>query len=364
MTDSVVEQIAALKDEDWAVREEAATALGSYRDSRAVGPLVAVLKDPDRAVREAAIAALTSIGEASVVALGACLKDPNLNVQEAAAAILSAIGDGRVLDPLIEGLSSADWIVRMHAAKALGRIGEARAAPALMPLLQDKVKAVRAEAANALAAMGEAAVPLLVEALKHDQWLVRLHAVEALGRIRSSGAVEPLLRVLFNDPDAAVREDAARSLGEIGDPRAVEFLLTAMREPGLRTRAIEALGKIGDRRAVSALIAVVSGTDRPASDRPDLRQAGCGESSLGKELFAMEAAVKALGQIRDHASIPTLVVALQNTVVRADAAAALGGFGPPAVPPLLEVLKKERDENILYYAKEALARLGWRPGRI
>jgi HEAT repeat protein len=51
MADSVAEQIAALKDEDWAIREEAATMLGTLRDPRAVAPLVSVLRDDDRAVR-------------------------------------------------------------------------------------------------------------------------------------------------------------------------------------------------------------------------------------------------------------------------------------------------------------------------
>ena len=53
MADTVAEQIAALKDEDWAIREEAATMLGTLRDSRAVVPLVSVLRDGDRAVRDA-----------------------------------------------------------------------------------------------------------------------------------------------------------------------------------------------------------------------------------------------------------------------------------------------------------------------
>lgn len=78
----------------------------------------------------------------------------------------------------------------------------------------------------------------------------------------------------------------------------------------------------------------------------------------------MEAAVKALAQIRDEATIPVLVAALQNTVTRAEAAAALGAFGPSAIPFLLDVLKKERDENILFHAKGTLAQLGWRPNRM
>jgi HEAT repeat protein len=201
---------------------------------------------------------------------------------------------------------------------------------------------------------------MLLESLKHEDWLVRLHAVEALGKIRSPDAVEPLVYVLFNDRDAAVREDAVRSLGEIGDPRAVEFLLTVMAEPGLRPLAIEALGRIGDRRAVSVLVSVVNGTNQPVESRPFH---GCGDR-WDQEMFAMEAAVKALAQIRDETTIPTLVAALENTVVRAEAAASLVAFGAPAIPFLLEVLKKERDENIRFYVQEALTQVGWRPGRI
>jgi len=229
-----------------------------------------------------------------------------------------------------------------------------------MPLLHDKVKAVRVDASEALVLIGQAAVPLLLEALKHDEWLVRLHAVEALGKIKSPESVEPLLFLLFNDRDAAIREDATRSLGEIGDPRAVDFLLTAMTDVGLRPLAIEALGKIRDRRAVPALVSVVTGASRPVDSRSIH---GCGDRWDG-EMFAMEAAVKGLALIRDETTIPVLIGALQNTVIRAEAATALVAFGQPAIPPLLGVLKKERDDNILFHAKEALAQLGWRANRI
>ena len=47
MSDRVLEEIAALKDEDWALREEAATLLGQFADPRAVSPLIEVLHDED-----------------------------------------------------------------------------------------------------------------------------------------------------------------------------------------------------------------------------------------------------------------------------------------------------------------------------
>lgn len=360
MADAVAEQIAALKDEDWTIREEAAAMLGTLRDPRAVAPLIVMLRDQDRAVRQAAIGALTAIGEPSVPALGVCLSDVQLSVQEAASAVLASIADVRVLTPLVQALKSQDWIVRMHAAKALGRIKNAEAVEPLIPLLQDRVKAVREETTTALAAIGDAAIPALLAALTHVEWLIRLHAIEALGKTKSTAAVEPLLFILFNDADSAIREDAIRALGEIGDGRAVEFLFTAMKEKGLRPLAVEALGRIKDPRAVPVLMEVVRGTNRPEESRPI---AGCGDR-WDEEMTTMGAAVRALGELRDPATIPTLIGALEHTVMRADAAASLTRFGSAVVPFLVPLLNKVQDENVRYHVKETLAQVGWRQGRV
>jgi hypothetical protein len=52
---------AALKDEEWDVRQAAAEALGEIKDPRAVEPLIAALKDKDSDVRKAAAEALVSL---------------------------------------------------------------------------------------------------------------------------------------------------------------------------------------------------------------------------------------------------------------------------------------------------------------
>ena len=121
--------------------------------------------------------------------------------------------------------------------------------------------------------------------------------------------MEPLLAVLFNDHDSAVREDAVRALGAIRDPRAVEYLLTAMREPGLRTLAVETLGLIGDTRAVPVLIEVLTGTKPAEATRA---VAGCGDQ-WNEEFITQSAAARALGMIGDEAAIPSLVDALGPT---------------------------------------------------
>jgi HEAT repeat protein len=311
-------------------------------------------------VREAATEALRAIGTPTVEALSACLTENDLAVQEAASAILATVADERAITPLLLALKSNDWIVRMHAAQALGHVKSAETVEALIPLLQDKVKAVREESATALAAIGDAAIPCLVQALKHDDWLVRLHAVESLGKARSSRAVEPLLSVLFNDRDSAVREDAVRALGEIGDAQAVDHLYVAMREPGLRTVAVEALGRIGHPCAVPVLIDVVTGNAPPEATRT---AAGCGDQ-WSEELITQGAAVRALGLIGDDRAIPSLVAALSPTHTRAEAAASLAKFGSKVVPVLIPLLNNSSDENLLFHVRETLTLVGWRPRQI
>jgi HEAT repeat protein len=245
----------------------------------------------------------------------------------------------------------------MHAAKALGRIKDPGSIQSLIPLLQDRVKAVREEASIALTVMGEAAIPALIESLTHQDWSVRLHAVESLGKTKSRMAVDPLLAVLVHDGDPAVREDAIRALGEIGDPQAVEALLIVMKEPGLRTAAVEALGRIGDRRVVPMLIGMVTGGTPPEVTRA---VDGCGDQ-WSEEVAIQAAAVQALGEIGDESALPTLVAALEPTFTRAEAAAALARFGSKAIPFLLPLLSRTGDENVRYHVKETLALVGWRP---
>ncbi len=360
MSDRVSEQITALRDEDWAIREDAARLLGQLKDPRAVHPLLLLLRDQDRSVREAAVEALRAIGIPAVEALGICLSEGDLAVQEAASSILATIADERVLTQLVLALRSSDWVVRMHAAQALGRVKSAETVDALIPLLQDKVKAVREEAATALAAIGEAAIPCLVQALKHDDWLVRLHAVESLGKARSPHTVEPLLSVLFNDRDSSVREDAVRALGEIGDARAVDHLCVTMREPSLRTVAVEALGRIGNPCAVPILMDVVTGTIPQESTRTAV---GCGDQ-WNEELITQGAAVRALGLIGDDRAIPSLVAALSPTHTRAEAAASLAKFGSKVIPALIQLLNDSPDENLRFHIRETLTLVGWRPHQI
>jgi HEAT repeat protein len=361
MSDRVLEEIAALKDEDWALREDAATLLGEFRDPRAVGPLLEALHDEDRAVRDAATGALRKIGPAAVPALIAALQDPNGNVQEIAVAVLKDLPDPRAVEPFIGCLASKNWIVRMHAAKGLGALGDARAVPALIPLLTDPVKAVRVDATDALARIGRPALASLLAALRHEAWILRLHACEALGKIGAEEAVDPLCRAMLHDRDTAVRQDAAKALGGIGSPHALEALTAATRDLDVRPYAVEALGRTKDPRAVGTLIDVVTGKGRPANVR---KVAVCGVESGEMDIEEMETQIFAIGglaEIGDDRAIEPLIRALKDTRLRTAAAEALGKMGIRVAAPLLAAMKTETDSNILFHARAIMSAVGWRP---
>ncbi len=361
MPDSVAEHIAALDDEDWGVREDAAVALGQFDDPRSIQPLIRLLRDSDRAVREAAAASLTTLGQPAVLSLGFCLNDPNLQVQETAASILANIADEQVFEPLLSALLNPNWIVRMSAAKGLTRIKDPRSIDTLILLLQDKVPAVRDEASRAIQALGEVSIPPLLKGLEDPNWRVRLRAIEALSLLKPEVAVAPLMNLVANDSDSAVRQDAVRALGEIGNPHAVPLLIDALTTPSLQLKAIEALGNL---RAVEALPPLMALVQSLPADAYEERMEGCTDPKYKEELPPLEAAVKALAKIGDPQAVPVLMDALRSTLLRQESAEALTHFGAAAKTPLLQLLKTTKNDNLRHHVLESLSHLGWRPGQV
>ena len=66
---------------------------------------------------------------------------------------------------------------------------------------------------------GDDAIPALIIGLQAKEPATRRNAAEVLGFIQSARAVNALLRVAQQDPDATVRQEAVWALGEIGEPR-------------------------------------------------------------------------------------------------------------------------------------------------
>jgi ankyrin repeat protein len=97
----------------------------------------------------------------------------------------------------------------------------------------------------------------LIKALSYQKdYRVRKDAVKDLGQIGDARAVESLI-VALKDGNIDVRKAAAGALGDIGDARALKSLITALQDDDVCNAAAIALGKIGDVNAVEPLIAAL-----------------------------------------------------------------------------------------------------------
>jgi len=153
------------------------------------------------------------------------LKHFNADIRCEAAKALRTIGDVRAVDPLIAALQDKSAYVRCDAAGALGAIGDARAVEPLSAGLQDTETAsplhtcLCAEAAKALGAIGDArAVNLLIAALQDKDVFIRKQAAEALGKIGDMHAMQPLIAALGNESksDYNASESIKKAISKLG----------------------------------------------------------------------------------------------------------------------------------------------------
>jgi len=120
----------------------------------------------------------------------------------------------------------------------------------------------------------------LINVLSHKNESVRQSAVEALGELRESQAVEPLISVLRNDKDENVRMVAAKSLGQIGDARAIEPLIDMLfgSNKSISSIAAESLKKMGctdtDRRIIDRLICMLDNREKKEAAITELEKIG------------------------------------------------------------------------------------------
>ncbi len=135
----------------------------------------------------------------------------------------------------------------------------------LAQLLGHRDQRVRLEAQWALAANGSAGWSVFNEAVaRNSNQLARLHGVWGLGQIARNQSMagnssRRLLGPLLGAADPAVRGQAAKVLGELGEGSALPKIigLLADASPRVRSLAAIAVGQLGSSEATAALVAAV-----------------------------------------------------------------------------------------------------------
>lgn len=200
----------------------------------------------------------------------------------------------------------------------------------------------------------------LVEAARNGkERFGRIHAIWGLGQLYTRNALFPLLK----DPDAEIRAQTARVLGDrrVGDAR--DGLLLALKDESPRARryALTAIGKLGRREDGKAVAAALRGNADPLIQHAGAHAlALIGSGSMLQELAKDESpAVRAavLVAMRRLAR-PDLDVFLDDPALALDAARAIHDLPVQAALPRLAAKLGKTSDAVTSYALRANLRLG------
>jgi HEAT repeat protein len=159
--------------------------------------------------------------------------------------------------------------VRTAAAFTLGTLKERRAVDALLRALDDRVPNVRSGAAFALAKIvpKEVAGRLDLSLEAETDVTTRGGIVQALGQTDDAAALRPLATVLARDPNAGIRTMAAHALGGLRSvPGSAGPLCVALRSDAaveVRQAAAQALGILGNPVALETLMSALDHDTSP-----------------------------------------------------------------------------------------------------
>ncbi len=262
---TVLPLLKLLKNKHPQVKQNAVWSLGFCGDESTAAYLHSLLNDKNVEVRRETVLALKRLGATqSVPILIETLRtEKDFWVKYDIARALGTLGDQRAVYALINALmKEKNWYVKSACIEALGRIGSDKAMSILFNILitdaGEDAGWARTKAAWALAAIGEKSIPLLTNALRDNEESTRRRAGWALIKIGNPSV--KLLISSLREINKFTRERVAQTLGWIGDERAVNSLLWALKdeEPSVVSAAAWALGRIGSPAALSELQSLVN----------------------------------------------------------------------------------------------------------
>lgn len=314
---------------DWLTRRRAIIQLSHQKDASLFKVFSNGLGDPVSEVRHASIIALTRLGDRSAVPLISkprYLQSPDPQIRWISVRALGKLGDHRTIDLLVPLVDDEEWLVRNEAVSALqNRVADIveKADPALarilIRMLTLEVPSLCDMAVDGLARMEDKCRPLLFEALKSIKMPVRKHALQVLIRAKDWRALNQIYPLL-DDEEPAVRAEAIKALGSIGDQRAIPHLLEKLNDYNdtVHDALVNALVQFG--------AGIVDSLHTELTHHKDKR-------SLGT-------IIRALGKIKDRSSLPHLIANLNSAFysIRRDTMEALAEFGDEIIPLLLKVL--------------------------
>ncbi|MFH1756341.1 MAG: HEAT repeat domain-containing protein, partial [Candidatus Latescibacterota bacterium] len=173
--------------------------------------------------------------------------------------------DGRITGDgkLMAYLSSKNPLIRLRAVEAIGRIQDEQDVSNLLPMLKDKDMRIVLETIFALGQLGsDKATAPLIALQKGASKEVLINIAEALGKIGGEPARDALVGLL-QDFHSPVRRSAAFSLARLQDPEATRALLIATHDndAGVVWRSVYGLRDASSSRVASTVLPLLKHED-------------------------------------------------------------------------------------------------------
>ncbi len=223
------EMLSQLREDDPALRRQAARMLGESGNPKAIPDLVRALEDSHRGFQEAAMDALVAIGGAETIReLSRLVAGGKVYARNAAIEILEKIGR-EAPELLMHLFQDGNDTIRIIAANIFGNLHAEEAVPSVIDLLSDNNPNVRCAALNALGNIGDReSLPSIREYMEDPEEWVRFSCIQALGNLQDHASLPALLNLLEGDVAESICWVAVESLGKISSLESVPKMLETL----------------------------------------------------------------------------------------------------------------------------------------
>ena len=275
-----------LKSDNDRERLDSALLLNKIQSKEADLALLKAFQDKSDRVRELVIEKIEgskNLEKATIIPyLLKLIEDENAKIREKAVRILGNIGNGKIIPYLLKKLIDPYHFVRGYAAEALGKIRDIIAAKYLIQCLKTEITSfVKTNIIWALGNIGDNShLNILIDFLRDEKEVleVRSEAALALAKIGGEKAFETLLNTLnsvdwnkYSGQSKSFKKFLIMALANFKDNQLTEIYIRLLKDElqnqkyqidsEVITTIIKSLGIIGDKKAIEILLKTLDDTD-------------------------------------------------------------------------------------------------------
>jgi HEAT repeat protein len=266
--------------------------------------------------------------------------------------VLGEISDPSAIPLISAFLSHENLAFRAASTRAIGNFHNADIQSSLENRLNDSEEFIQLDAACSLSYFSnQKALKILINKYKHQDTFRRREIAEALSNYDNQSSKQTLINLAM-DEDELVRVEAIKSLGTFEDKQLTRFITKKLQDSSKDVRSASAtiLGELREEFVTPNLVKALYDEDF------DVRSSAARAlGKIGNEQCAIALIQYLVAQGKERRNSRKLVYSTKFDNAILDAFYDIGNVG---LPHLHNLLEKERDEEILSTAIDAVGKLG------